>query len=198
MLVVIILVSSIANAFTFTNLTQWKIEDGGNDHWYGLMIDERLTWYEAGNAASTNVQSGFSGHLATITSQQENEFVFSIIDGVYNPVNEQEWWLGGLLQNSDWTWVTGESWVYSNWSYIQPSGDGDANAIFNTFSCGNPEATWNDLPSYGTLWSIVEWGEPSTANPVSTTDPVPEPSTFILMGIGFVGLVATRIRKLEK
>ena len=139
---------------TISPLVQWKVENGGNNHLYGLIDDTLLTWHEASKVANNNIQDGHIGHLATITSQEENNFIYSMIDNIYNP-SWNQWWLGGLLQDSSWTWVTGENWTYSNWYNYSPSGDADpANTIYSRNPWGG---LWNDTAYWGKAWSIIEW-----------------------------------------
>lgn len=61
-----------------------------------------------------------SGHLATITSAAENQFVSSIGDlrlywlGGYQPPGSQE-------PAGGWTWITGEPFAFNNWDVTEPN-----------------------------------------------------------------------------
>jgi len=73
------------------------------------------------------------GHLATITSSGEQDFIIGLIEdnqGKYN------YWLGGTDegQEGSWYWITGEGWSYSNWRQKQPDngtigGEGEQNYL---------------------------------------------------------------------
>lgn len=69
---------------------------------------------------------GEFGHLATITSAEENDFVASLLAGL--PVTEV--WLGATQPDPDdppaegWEWVTGETWDYTNWDSDEPDDNG--------------------------------------------------------------------------
>jgi hypothetical protein len=79
-----------------------------------------VTWSEA-NAVAMRCH----GYLATINSQAEDEFVYSLIDEpAYWYLTYSGPWLGGtdFGHEGTWTWVTGEAWSYSNW---WPSGQPD-------------------------------------------------------------------------
>ncbi len=59
--------------------------------------------------------NGWPGHLATVTSAEENAFIVDM-------TNSYNHWLGGYQPaGSDepagnWQWVTGEPWIYANWN----------------------------------------------------------------------------------
>ena len=87
----------------------------GNGHYYALIsVPGGITWENAKNAAQSLSYSGVNGHLATITSQDESDF---IVDKLYPTYN----WIGGFQPDGSeepaggWQWITGESWSYINW-----------------------------------------------------------------------------------
>jgi hypothetical protein len=97
-----------------------------NGHYYRL-VRTKSTWDEARLAATNETLLGFSGHLATITSAQEQSFIQSAFDtfsSPFVPMGEGVW-LGGFQPAGspepagNWEWVTGEPFVYANW---QPGG----------------------------------------------------------------------------
>jgi Lectin C-type domain len=98
-----------------------------NGHCYEAVLSPGFSWYDAKAACEAR-----GGHLVTITSAEENAFVFSLVsginafwylDGFGNGLGP---WLGGyqdtLVEEPDsaWHWVTGEPWVYTNWEEGQP------------------------------------------------------------------------------
>ena len=97
-----------------------------NGHCYQAVL-EGLSWSDAEAACET-----VGGHLATISSAEENAFVFSLVsgndafwylDGVGNGLGP---WLGGYQEpgsqepDGGWKWVTGEAFSYTNWETDQP------------------------------------------------------------------------------
>ena len=74
-------------------------------------------WQDAVDYAQTLTYENQAGHLATITSSEEAELVYSLLDG-------NTYWLGGFhnLSSPDytepsggWEWVTGESFNHTLW-----------------------------------------------------------------------------------
>jgi len=136
---------------------QWPIPEGGNGHFYEYVPTYGLTWTQASNAAAAMVFSGASGHLATITSQAEN-------DWVWMNLNPSRAWLGGY-QDADapspstgWHWVTGEPWAYTNWHSGEPNDAGTGNewalqfdqySFWNDVDGSDVEPTFhNDIPGF--------------------------------------------------
>ena len=84
---------------------------------------ETYSWQEAVDYASTLTYNGVNGHLATITTQEEADLIYSLLDG-------SSYWLGGFhnMSNPDylepsngWEWITGEPFSQEFW------GDGEPN-----------------------------------------------------------------------
>ena len=81
-----------------------------------------FTWVEAAaNAAS------LGGHLATLTSAEENQWVWDQFSPElqWRPgasLRERGWWIGGLPieGSSNWQWTTGEPFEYASWSLEVP------------------------------------------------------------------------------
>ena len=90
-----------------------------------------LNWYEAEEYAQTLTYEGVSGHLATITSDEEANIVFDILDG-------QAYWIGGF-HNMDnptysepsggWEWVTGENFSGDYWGEGEPNEAGPEDCL---------------------------------------------------------------------
>jgi hypothetical protein len=178
-----------------------------NGHYYdAISYPSGITWTDAKQVAANSNFSGFGGHLATITSMDENLFIIRHFDG---PIAVNTFLLGGYQPagspepSGNWQWITGEPWSFTNWANGTPNDLYSGAAIFdpvpNTTSedvlhlWGN-NGTWNDVP-HASGWGgfIVEY-EPS-AEPSA----VPEPSTYILLGIalGAVGFTRRKMNRRE-
>ena len=131
---------------------RWKTAAGGNGHFYKVVaVPEGITWIEANRRA---IAAG--GHLATITSKAENDFVFALADQpeCWNRMDGGPWlmgpWIGGVQAegapepNGGWQWVTGEPFEFANWRPGDPNddcrGSGAVNRIcfYTEDSCPSP------------------------------------------------------------
>lgn len=123
-----------------------------NGHVYAVYDAE--VWYE--NAAA--LCQKWSGHLATITSQEENDFVQSLLKtGKF-----ARYWIGGKETATEGTyeWTTGEKMTYTNWQENQPD---NSNKNENRMEIHKANGLWNDLPmAYNSVGFVMEI-EPQTA-----------------------------------
>ena len=129
-----------------------QIEDNrpfepNGEHQYKIFYDT-LTWEEAKAACAAK-----GGHLATITSEEEQQKL-----NLYNAGNHNLWIGGCKNAEGQWCWVTGEPWEYENW------GDGEPNNSSNVVEGENCVAMWpekwNDLANgniYEQSGYICEW-----------------------------------------
>ena len=98
-----------------------------NGHCYEAVLYPGFSWYDAKAACEAR-----GGYLATITSAEENAFVFGLVSSInafwYLDMfgNGLGPWLGGYQEanapapDSGWHWVTGEAFVYTDWEDGQP------------------------------------------------------------------------------
>lgn len=121
-------------------------------------VNTMLDWDVARAAAAATTINGFGGHLGTITSQAEHDFIVGLASG-------QNTWLGGSddpaitggAQFGDWYWVDGPetgTWFYDettglpvggsfiNWNPGQPN---DSNNTQNYLYLLNSNDQWADL-----------------------------------------------------
>lgn len=114
-----------------------KIYNPVNGHWY-QRFDDTMTWHDAKQYCES-----LDGYLVTITSQEEDDFVYNNL-GFVSP---HDCWLGGTdeSQEGDWRWITGENWGYTNWESTKPEPN----------NCDNVE-------HYLMYWTPNSWrGEPA-------------------------------------
>jgi hypothetical protein len=176
--------SSLASAVPI----EWTVGSGGNGHFYELIGDSLLvaptTWADQQARAVAR-----GGYLATITSEAENRFI-SIGVSVGSESGCKCVWLGGFQNHSSptysepgggWEWVTGEPWSYTHWAPGEPqnSGHGSTEDFLTVWFSADPgNVNWNDHPDFGSGRYLIEWD----------SNPVPEPNTALLLGVGLLGL----------
>ncbi len=140
---------------------QWPVSQGGNGHFYQVVcVTKGLTWDEANAAAQAQ-----GGYLATITSAEENAFVFALIQDPACWNGPRGPWIGGYQTpgrpvRQDWHWVTGEPFEYNHWSPNQPNDGGGADETRLEYGWGATTIadTWNDQPDWfrGVYAYVVE------------------------------------------
>jgi hypothetical protein len=143
---------------------QWRVEDGGNGHWYKRTESWR-TWDEAKNEAET-----VGGTLVTINSQAEGAYLAQHVAPSLN------FWAGGRRVKGVWQWITGEPWDYTAWNcnHCHPSCQPDypwedhleAMCFDGSTLRWNNYTSGNGRPAYVVEWSadcnsdgIVDYGQ---------------------------------------
>lgn len=166
-----------ADQDTIFNLVTWNEADGGNGHTYAV-IGLTINWTEANALAPTLTHEALPGYLATITSQEENDFILnSVLAGNEHqpmPSIQNLFYIGGVQTAGLWNWQTGETFDFFNWSPTEPNNLGLETVMgiwgFGETDIRRPAGAWNNTSSedcrnpYAVQWSVIEWGEPDPAN----------------------------------
>ena len=145
------LASAVANA---TDAVQWRVEDGGNGHWYEVSIDIS-TWPAARDACLAR-----GGMLACCETTAECNFLRGqypagtdfIFVGLFQDLSAPEY----SEPSGGWKWLSGAPFDSSLW---QP---GEPNNYFGDERFGELEGPGrppflNDVIPGGTLRHFVEW-----------------------------------------
>jgi hypothetical protein len=132
---------------------QWRVQDGGNGHWYQFVRSPGGVCWNSARAAAEAI----GGHLATVTSSTENQFVISVA-ALNNPgVSENGPFLGATCQNvpwGQWSWVTGEPFSFTAWGSGEPNSGGSERYLHLWRWSG---LWWNDVTECDSKSYIVEW-----------------------------------------
>ena len=111
-------------------------------HMYWLS-DDPCSW---ATAVERCEQKG--GHLVTVTTEEEREFISALIQTGTKPF----YWLGASdeEQEDNWTWVTGETWNdnIAQWAGNQPDNSGGNEHYLEV---DRATGKWNDLQKDGPL-----------------------------------------------
>lgn len=165
-----------------------------NGHYYEF-IGTGASWNDSRLQAASTSYLGLYGHLATITSLEEQTFVFSSIVQPNLPDSRSyAAWLGGFQPAGSpepaggWLWVTSESWTYSSWGGGEPNNSGGEENALAMWGDG----TWNDYigsafgaPDFGPVGYVIEYS-------------VPEPSQVTLTVLLGALLAVSRSRVVPK
>ena len=108
-----------------------------NGHIYALY--EATTYYDQ----AQNICKKMGGHLATITSAEENKAVSSLMENAA----DIGYWMGASDAKSEgtWVWETGEKFSYTNWDKNEPNNDSEVEHYLMMY----PSGLWNDARSFG-------------------------------------------------
>jgi len=148
---------------------QWRVEDGGNGHWYQLAGSYFVSWVAAHHYAESR-----GGHLVTLTSAAEQSFAAST---AFNSTPSQidDCWLGAFQDSAapdyeepagGWRWVTGEPWEFSAWrtSTSAPSGPGAFLVATTVPSDGMRWVDGNFPHMPGNCQAFIEWSADCNAD----------------------------------
>jgi hypothetical protein len=167
---IFILVFLVNQFFYFAHADSAKILNPDNGHQY-QRFDIQMSWHQAKLFCENK-----GGHLATITSAQEDNFIYTnLVEN--SPMGIEMCWLGGTDEATEgtWRWVTGETWNYTNWSPLfgEPNNCSGIEHYLTFFTQHDPlgrGGTWNDLGVLGSkgcgcggpdetyvVYTICEW-----------------------------------------
>ena len=158
-----------------------SIMNPDNGHYYEAVARSAgISWNAANAAANARMFQGMHGHLATITSPAENDFIAKrfpqAIAGYYC--------LGGIQSHglldpaAGWQWVTGEPWSYTNWHRLNGTEPNDYYGLGTGPNDENKlqfwaqaDAPWNDIRPFSVESGgyVVEYEpDPSSDAPTVT------------------------------
>ncbi|MCX5640403.1 MAG: hypothetical protein NT059_06285 [Planctomycetota bacterium] len=181
-------IALVSGASAQATAVQWRVEDGGNGHWYQVrIIPDSLGWTSAMDKAAM-----LGGYLTSAESTAERAFLFSEFSMPNHPdayVQEAPWstsihygpWIGGRQDEHDpefseplggWRWVTGSAFNPSELFCCNNFGcAGSENSLHLYWSDAEHRTSWNDLPDTWTcgrmpIAFITEWSADCNADSI--------------------------------
>lgn len=167
---------------------QWSSATGGNDHYYEF-VTTAVTWDSASADAQSRTHLGLNGHLLTLTSMAEKDFVNSSLLSGANT------WLGAerVGTTNSFVWAVGPETgeVFFD--------NGPIGTAYSSFWSGEPNGqtggedkvemwgnNWNDMTGLGSRAYVVEYSQVSA---------VPLPASGLMLFTGLGGLLLGRRRR---
>lgn len=159
-------------------------------HYYVIVKHNGTSWDAAKAFADSQSYRGAQGHLATLTSAAEDNFVNNLRAAAFlaGSLNRAEVWIGGSQANGEncatcnWNWENGEGAIsgtssaapYANWQFGEPNDNyGVGSEQRAALGLGNNPG-WNDEGSTGNIGGfVIEYGA-ATSAPVSNCQNTPE------------------------
>jgi hypothetical protein len=152
-----------------------------NGHYYqSVPVPQGIAW-DAAFVASASTYNGMHGHLATITSPAENDYVAAH----FNLAISRGYWLGGLQfpdildPAAGWQWVTGEPFSFTAWQSFGPHEPDDALGAGNT---NQDESRLQFFPGAGGVWNDARPAVTSPRGYLVEYEPDPAPGDPVISG----------------
>jgi len=163
-------VAMLAGSAAAQDAVQWRVEDGGNGHWYG-----RLTGtFPFDHSAISTAAQAIGAHLVALSSASEEQFVLERLGaGLLG--------LRAAQGSASFQWTNGEPLNYANWGTSSCSsgpypnnGSGQQRFVFQSHpECAGSQGfapSWDDyFPSElgsGIVGPSVEWSADCNADGV--------------------------------
>jgi hypothetical protein len=166
--VVVVALGLASSAAMAQQAVQWRIQDGGNGHWYAAVENpvtpgEPWGWYEAKSWSTSR-----GGNLASVASAAENQFIFATLANNpalwrmgHNNMYSFGPWIGLHAVSGAWTWSDGDPYLYANWAPGEPYkgtwGYGHYYRYYQQPGTPQPDDRWDNTGPERCVAAIIEW-----------------------------------------
>lgn len=172
--------NDVQGGFEQSDIPADAVEFDGH-YYYVYNLDTVTTWEEAKEYCESQ-----GGYLATITSQEEDEFVYAYLR---NNFDYESAYFGFTDRDEEgtWVWDNGEVSSYTNWHSGEPNSE-NPNEDFAMYYYKYSDGSWNDgdfgnrTVNSGRVF-ICEWGEyeVETQEPAAATRTTSDERDIVLV-----------------
>jgi hypothetical protein len=163
---------------------------------YEYVPDEAISWSNASAAASTSTFMGVNGHLATVTSSGENNFLLGLSGTL--PTAQGSWLGGAVDASAQASWVVGpeagQLITFDNFGGIEPN-NGPSNIYMNIGSAFAGIATGQWADAAGGLSGAGDQIAGYFVEYQVGAVPLPAALPLMLTGLAGFGLLGWRKKK---
>ena len=210
-------VAALLMAFAANGEQAWASPIQFGSNYYDFVATNGINWADANTAASASIFGGVNGHLATITSAAENNFIATGVADFSAYINLLAIaWLGATVDSSGVaSWVVGPeagqqfsqgqtplNSMYTNWGGIEPNNPPSAMDMqigtLNWF--GITQGKWGDAQN-GLADISGCSGGPGFCDPIVgyfveyEATPLPAALPLFVTGLGALGLLGWRRKR---
>ena len=129
---------------------EWEDAVFFNGHYYRVYSGQS-SWENA-----TEFCRSVDGHMATITSEEENDFLYNYLISL--GLSSAYFGFSDVESEGEWVWCTGEEVVFLDWASGEPNNEGKKEH-YCLFDLANTNGQWNDgsFKSGANTYFICEW-----------------------------------------
>jgi serine/threonine protein kinase len=155
-----------------------------NGHHYQV-VEQRMSFSSAVKHAES-----VGAHLATITSQEEQEWLESVMPVYISEVSDRATTLGAIRKDGVWRWVTGEPFEYTRWNDAHKKEEPEKTFVLKMTLGSEPVLGWGMGFETAGRPFLIEWDDTPKTSPEPAKPAMPAPPVAESEG-------AKRLRELE-